>query len=90
MQSASEREAWAKWADDIFLQMEMEEQTSEDWSHTIAIGRGRCWLIIGSTRFEAVENLLEANGQALEYEQAEHAKYALLKGTVTPWSYSDR
>jgi hypothetical protein len=31
---------------------------------------------------------LEANGQALECEHAEHAKYALLKGTATLRSYN--
>jgi hypothetical protein len=88
MQSASEREAWAKWADDIFLQMGLEEQTcEEDWSHPIAVGRGRCWLIIGSTRFESIENLIENGGQALEYEPAENAEHALLKGTVTLCPY---
>jgi hypothetical protein len=83
MQSASEKEAWAKWADDIFLQMGLEEQTcEEDWSHPIAVGRGRCWLIIGSTRFESIENLIENGGQAPQCEQAENTKHAVLKGTV--------
>ena len=84
MQAPSERESWAKWADDIFLQMEMEEETNENWTHPISVGRGRCWLIIGSTRFEAIENLIERDGQALECDEAENARSALLKGRVIP------
>ncbi|KAG8807869.1 hypothetical protein FRC17_004227 [Serendipita sp. 399] len=87
MPAASERQEWAKWADDVFLQMEMEEKMAaiplpgttttataiatanisslsissdeEDWSLPISIGRGRCWLIIGASRFEAIESQLE-------------------------------
>lgn len=79
MQTASEREAWAKWADEVFMQMELEEQTSENWTYPIAIGRGRCWLIIGSTRFEAIESRIESGEQALDSDEAEGARDALLR-----------
>lgn len=82
MPTASERESWAKWADEVFMQMELEEQTSEDWSHPIAAGRGRCWLIIGSTRFEAIEARIESGEQALDSDDVERARDALLRGMV--------
>lgn len=78
---ASERLYWAKWVDEVFLQMEMEELISEDWSHPIAVGRGRCWLIIGSTHFEVLETQLERDPCVLDTAEAEAARQALFKAT---------
>lgn len=80
MPEAVDRECWAKWADDVFLQMETDDPNEEDWSHPIAVGRGRCWLIIGATRFEAIENQLESEDNALSSEDAESARMALERG----------
>jgi hypothetical protein len=76
----SERECWAKWADDVFMQMEIDEIGEENWTYPVAIGRGRCWLIIGSTRFEAIEKGLERGDHVLTSTEAENARGALLKG----------
>jgi hypothetical protein len=80
MQTAFEKEFWSKWVDEIFTQMEMEDTYREDWSHSIAVGRGRCWLVIGATRFEAIENEMEDGNAVLDSPQANSARVALLKG----------
>jgi hypothetical protein len=77
MPNPCERECWAKWADDVFMQMEIDEMGEENWTHPIAVGRGRCWLIIGATRFEAIEGGLE---RVLTSAEAENARAALSKG----------
>ncbi|KAG8840632.1 hypothetical protein FRB91_005868, partial [Serendipita sp. 411] len=90
MPAASERQDWAKWADDVFLQMDMEANMAtgtpttpssmEDWRLPIATGRGRCWLIIGASKFETIEAELEEGGNdVLNSEKVEDVRAALLK-----------
>jgi hypothetical protein len=118
MPNSHEKEYWAKWADDVFMQMEMGQisqrnhssrinhgdranNTSqsnnlhhngningsdptfgvEDWTYAISAGRARCWLIIGATRFEAIEGQLEQGSPLLSSQQAESARIALRRGT---------
>lgn len=118
MPNAYEREYWAKWADDVFMQMEMGQISQqnhsgrmnhgnratnmahrldmnhtgnmngtgpaygqEDWTYAISAGRARCWLIIGATRFEAIEDQLEQGTPLLSSQQAENARIALRRGT---------
>jgi hypothetical protein len=78
MPNPCEREYWAKWADDVFTQID--EMGEENWTHPVAVGRGRCWLIIGATRFEAIERGLERGERVLTSADAESARGALLKG----------
>lgn len=79
MPNPYERECWAKWADDVFMQMEIDEMGEENWTHPVAVGRGRCWSIIGATRFEAIEGGLERGERVLTSAEAENARGALLK-----------
>lgn len=83
MLKASEREHWANWVDGIFLQMEMElESVSREWDYSIAVGRGRCWLIVGASRSEAIEDQLEEDDGVLLSETASDARTALSKGKI--------
>jgi hypothetical protein len=83
MQNPREREYWAKWADDVFMQMEADEMSEENWTHPVAVGRGRSWLIIGATRFEAIERGLERGERVFTSTEAESARGALLKGVYS-------
>lgn len=90
MSEPSRKEYWANWADGIFNQMEMEqksahiepdqEQSSKEWSYYIAIGRGRCWLVVGSTRLEVLEDRLGEDEMVLESDAAKSARSALSRG----------
>ncbi|KAF5379514.1 hypothetical protein D9615_006522 [Tricholomella constricta] len=55
----SERQTWAAWADAVFTQMKMEADV-DAWRRPIQRARGRCWLVIGSARIDALEAALEA------------------------------
>jgi len=77
------REYWANWSDMVFRQMEMESD-GRSWVYATAVGRGRCWLIIGTARAEALEVSMESMGEAaLQSVEAAEAIEALHKGERT-------
>ena len=77
------REYWANWSDVVFRQMEMESDV-RSWVYATAVGRGRCWLIIGAARFEALEVSMDSIGEAaLQSGGAAEAREALHKGEQT-------
>ena len=83
MPDAAAREYWANWSDIVFKQMEMESDVRA-WVYATAVGRGRCWLIIGAARSEALEGSLESIGEAvLQSDVAADAREALHKGEHT-------
>ena len=83
MPDAAAREYWANWSDIVFKQMEMEPDVHA-WVYATAVGRGRCWLIIGAARAEALEAAMERAGEAaLGSEDAAEARQALHKGEQT-------
>lgn len=74
------REDWANWSDVVFRQMEMESDI-RSWVYATAVGRGRCWLIIGAARAEALEVSMDSIGEAaLQSVGAAEAREALHKG----------
>jgi hypothetical protein len=80
MPDAATREYWANWSDTTFKQMEMESDV-RSWVYATAVGRGRCWLIIGAARAEALEVSIDSLDEAaLQSEEAAEAREALLKG----------
>jgi hypothetical protein len=77
------REYWANWSDIVFRQMEMESDV-RSWVYATAVGRGRCWLIIGAARAEALEVSIDSMGEAaLQSGGAAEAREALHKGEHT-------
>jgi len=77
------REYWANWSDVVFRQMEMESDV-RSWVYATAVGRGRCWLIIGAARAEALEVSMDSIGEAaLQSGGAAEAREALHKGVHT-------
>lgn len=77
------REYWANWSDVVFRQMEMESDV-RSWVYATAVGRGRCWLIIGAARAEALEVSMDSIGEAaLQSGGAAEAREALYKGEHT-------
>ena len=80
MPDPAAREYWANWSDIVFKQMEMESDVHA-WVYATAVGRGRCWLITGAARAEALEVSIESIGEAaLESDGAAEAREALHKG----------
>ena len=77
---AEARRRWAKWADEVFLQMNMEADVYA-WRARVGVARGRCWLVIGSARGDEMENALErGDGSALLSKEAEDARTSLSTG----------
>lgn len=92
MDDPTSKEYWAKWADGVFMQMEMEAPPQSCWAYATAIGRGRCWLITGSARTEALEDQLDQSDNedqeghsehVLSSSSAQEAREALNKGQST-------
>ena len=84
MPDPATREYWANWSDIVFKQMEMESDVYS-WVYATAVGRGRCWLIIGAARAEALEASIESIGEAaLQSDEAAEAREALQKCEQTP------
>jgi len=80
MPDPATREYWANWSDTVFKQMEMESDV-RSWVYATAVGRGRCWLIIGAARAEALEVSIDTLGEAaLHLDGAAEAREALHKG----------
>jgi hypothetical protein len=80
LDNAAERREWALWADSVFNQMKMESDI-DMWREPITRARGRCWLIIGSTGIEEIENALETGKHdVLATEAAQEARTSLNKG----------
>ncbi|KAH9479254.1 hypothetical protein JR316_0007842 [Psilocybe cubensis] len=65
LDSASERQTWAQWADSVFSQMKMEADT-DAWRGHITAARGRCCVVIGSALAEGVEERLEKAGGGVD------------------------
>ncbi|KZT20994.1 hypothetical protein NEOLEDRAFT_1164772 [Neolentinus lepideus HHB14362 ss-1] len=77
LDSASERQYWASWADSVFNQMKMEVDM-DAWRGPITSARGRCWLIMGSAKVEELESALERGElEVLQSEEAEEAREGL-------------
>jgi hypothetical protein len=80
LDNAGDRREWALWADSVFNQMKMESDV-DTWRVSITRARGRCWLIIGSTGIEEIENALESgNHDILVTDAAQEARTSLNKG----------
>lgn len=75
----SERRYWASWADSVFNQLK-NEANMDTWKAPITKARARCWLIVGTSRAEELEESLE-NGEMdiLQTEDASDARDALKK-----------
>ena len=70
---AEARRRWAKWADEVFLQADVDA-----WHARVGVARGRCWLVIGSARGDEMEKALErGDGSALLSKEAEDARASL-------------
>ncbi|TFK73732.1 hypothetical protein BDN72DRAFT_875631 [Pluteus cervinus] len=77
MESSSERKHWASWADSVFNQMKMEADLDQ-WRGPINRARGRCWLIVGSSHLDDIEDALEEGDSGiLESEEANEARDGL-------------
>ncbi|TFK48488.1 hypothetical protein OE88DRAFT_1664326 [Heliocybe sulcata] len=77
LDSASERQYWASWADSVFNQMKMEVDM-DSWRGPITSARGRCWLIMGSAKVDEMESALErGESGVLRSEDAEEAREGL-------------
>ncbi len=56
------------------------EADSDTWRGSITAARGRCWLIVGSAKVEALEAAIEAGDvSALDSEDAQEAREGLMK-----------
>ena len=74
---AEARKRWAKWADEVFLQMHMEADV-DAWRARVGVARGRCWLAIGSVRADEMEDALgRGDGRVLLSKEAEDARASL-------------
>ncbi|KAF8470284.1 hypothetical protein DFH94DRAFT_637821 [Russula ochroleuca] len=83
---AEARRRWAKWADEVFLQMHMEADV-DAWRARVGVARGRCWLVVGSARVDEMEDKLErGDGSVLLSKEAEDAR----AGLSTSISFFDR
>jgi hypothetical protein len=77
---AEARRRWAKWADEVFLQMHMEADV-DAWRARVGVARGRCWLVVGSARVDEMEDKLErGDGSVLLSKEAEDARAGLSTG----------
>lgn len=75
-----ERQYWAIWADSVFNQMKMEADM-DSWRGSVTRARGRCWLVVGSSRAEDLEDALERGDMdVLMTENAEEAREGLMMG----------
>jgi len=82
----SERQCWASWADSVFNQMKMEADM-DAWRGPITRARGRCWLVVGSSRAEELETALERGDMdVLQSEDAQDAR----EGLSTAISFFER
>lgn len=81
---AEARRRWAKWADEVFLQMHMEADV-DAWRARVGVARGRCWLVVGSARVDEMEDKLErGDGSVLLSKEAEDARAGLSTGEFSP------
>lgn len=81
---SSEKQSWASWADSVFNQMKMEADM-DIWRGTVTTARGRCWLVVGSSRAEELEEAIERGEfDVLQTEEAEEAREGLMMGTLLP------
>ena len=81
---AEARRRWAKWADEVFLQMHMEADV-DAWRARVGVARGRCWLVVGSARVDEMEDKLErGDGSVLLSKDAEDARAGLSTGEFSP------
>ncbi|KAJ7601001.1 hypothetical protein C8J56DRAFT_911830 [Mycena floridula] len=78
MEEPGERQYWAQWADSVFNQMKMEADM-DTWRGPITAARGRCWLIVGSAKVEALEDAMESDDGVLASEDAQEARDGLMK-----------
>ncbi len=54
------------------------------WRGAVTRARGRCWLVVGSSRAEDLEEALERGDlDVLQTEEAEEAREGLMMGTWT-------
>ncbi|KAG6816534.1 hypothetical protein H0H87_005396 [Tephrocybe sp. NHM501043] len=75
----SERHFWANWADSVFNQMKMEADM-DAWRGPINRARGRCWLVVGTARYEDFEAAMEeSDGSLSDSPEAREAREGLLK-----------
>lgn len=80
LEAASEREHWASYADTVFSQMKMELADLTSWNLQISSGRGRCQLVLGTSRLEELEERIEAEDPTVwDCEAAIDARDALMR-----------
>lgn len=80
LEAPSEREHWASYADTVFSQMKMELADLTSWNLQISSGRGRCQLVLGTSRLEDLEERIEAEDPTVwDCEAAIDAREALTR-----------
>ncbi|KAG6917095.1 hypothetical protein DXG01_003915 [Tephrocybe rancida] len=78
----TERHFWASWADSVFNQMKMEADM-DAWRGPINRARGRCWLVVGTARYEDFEAAMEESDASLaDSREAQEAREGLLKAVA--------
>ncbi|KAG6865646.1 hypothetical protein C0991_000565 [Blastosporella zonata] len=78
----TERRFWATWADSVFNQMKMEADM-DVWRGPINRARGRCWLVVGTARYEDFEAAMEETDASLtDSPEAQEAREGLLKAVA--------
>ncbi|KAG6828502.1 hypothetical protein H0H92_007778 [Tricholoma furcatifolium] len=75
---ATERHTWALWADGVYEVMKAED--TDAWREPINRARGRCWVIMGSSLYEAFEAAMEESDEGItDSPEAKKSRNALLK-----------